>query len=318
MRKLLALFFTVVLTCLTGCGGEVAKMERKVGFNNEVQYYNIKAPEPDYSVCSEADETAYSLFNMTVDLEAKMLNDMYGLNLSTGKVKIFYTDNIAKNVMGVPDNQDDLKDAANGYYSYELNQVFVKSDLKDDREKLLGVLAHEAIHYLYANNNDTSVFFTYKKDDKELGDALIEAITQRITMQVLEACESYGLFSGVSEKVKNSYADCVSVIDYLCVFSIPDLEKYYLTNDFETFRKEFNEKVGKVDSSYEPLEIFEDSLERINNQIEPEKNLEIAFKIIALSIRDSSEENKRTFLEAFDDIVLFSEDYSKEIHSILE
>lgn len=317
MKRLFAVILTIVMALMTGCG---AKLDaRDYAFDECVSYYKVRVPNPDYTLCERADEETDSLFEAICEVEKGILNDAYKLNLQTEPIEIYFTDNIPKTVYGICDNS-----YVNGYYSFELNQVFLDSKLKVDKTKMMGIMAHEAIHYIYANNNDVdSKFFTYKNDTGELGDAMIEGLTQGIALDILVVLEGRGLCVGAYDTVKKCYYTNTIVTDILRRYSIPNIDMYYLTNNFELARKEFNEKVGDISSSHEPFELLEDALEKVQ-KYETEGNVELgtkyleeAFVLIAYSVSNSDEEVQEAFLTEFDGYKNFSDDYVRCIHDIV-
>lgn len=321
MKKLFAMLIVVMITILTGCGSTATPV-RKI--SEDVTYYELYSPNPDYNMCERSDE-AEKIFEAVCEAEMLILNDAYNLNLKREKVEVFFTPNIQKAIYGHEE------EGVNGYYSFELNQVFLEEHLKDNMPKLMGVIAHEAIHYLYAINNNTDSFFTYKNcdGDKELGDALIEGLTQRIALNNLHVLEKYGYCQGAYDEVINNYYFLTRITDLLCNYAVKDMEKYYLSNDFDSARKAFNSSVGNISSTHEPFELFENALGNFSticyyddSYIDSDeiamKNLEDAVWLITLAVKNSSEDNKKAFLSEFDSLGFFNENYVKNVHRLLE
>lgn len=318
MKKLFAMVIVMITALFTGCGSATTPVRE---INGDVTYYNIHTPNPDYSKC-ELSEDAKAVFDAVCEAERVVIENVYGLTLKRENINVYYTDNIPEALYG----QEPIE-GVYGYYSVELNQVFIDSSLKDNMPKMMGVMAHEAIHYLYAANNDTdNNFFSYRNGDgEELGDALIEGLTQRIALNNLLILENNGYCQGAYNAVIRNYYLNTRVSDLLCNYAVKDMDRYYLTNDFDSARKAFNDSVGnQLSSEYEPFELFENALQKAqgandSNQAEVGmKYLEDAVWLVALSVNNSSADNKKAFLSEFDSLGSFSEDYSKSIHHLLE
>ncbi|MBR2704641.1 MAG: hypothetical protein IKE91_04140 [Clostridia bacterium] len=317
MKKLFAIFMIMVVALFTGCGAKTDA--REYTFDENVSYYKLYEPDPDYTLCEKADDDTARLFEAICEAEKVVMNEVYQMNLQSENIDVFFTDSISKTVYGHTEES-----RVDGYYSHELNQVFLNSRLKENRELLMGVMAHEAVHFLYAFNNDIDKqFFVYKNDNGELGDALIEGLTQRLALNNLYAMEQQGYCVGAYDAVIKDYYTNTSVADLISMYSVPEIDKYYLSNNFEAARKEFNEKVGSINSDYEPFELLEDALQK-TQKFEAEGNVEEGTKylgdimtLIAYSVSNSDVETRKQFLQNIDSMVCFTEDFSQSIHEIV-
>ena len=117
-----------------------------------------------------------------------------------------------------------------------INKAYLESEVTDF---FIGILAHEAGHYLYYENNGTNAFLLRKQNDGVLGMDITEGLNHKIILDFLE--ENY---PKACDSVRSTYLSNVLLCNMLeCV--IPDLDKLYLENDIEAFCRAIDEDVLK-------------------------------------------------------------------------
>lgn len=243
MKRVWAFLLALVLLFTTGCSSTASKDEinttrvdmliacRDVNFQYGTQtdeHYEMLEKE-------EANQEIQELFWRLCDQENDYINEKYGLNFKSEHIPVYVIDmNAADSVM----SRNGLMQLYAAYIqsmnAVIINKAYLESEVTDF---FVGILAHEAGHYLYNENNGTNAFVLKDQNGGFLGMDITEGLNHKIILDFLE--ENY---PKAYDNVKNTYLSNVLLCNMLeCV--IPDLDKLYLENDIEAFCKAIDDDV---------------------------------------------------------------------------
>ncbi|MGN1330276.1 MAG: hypothetical protein ACI4VN_02925 [Clostridia bacterium] len=244
MKRIGAFLLTLLLLLTTGCSTadsnvvNTTRVDMLIACRDANFQYGTQSDEHyEMLVKEKANQEVQELFWKLCDQEKDYINEKYGLNFKSEHIPVYVID---------MDSVDSVV-ARNGlmqlYAAYIqnmnaviINKAYLESEVTDF---FIGILAHEAGHYLYYENNGTNAFLLREQNDGVLGMDITEGVNHKIILDFLE--ENY---PKACDSVRSTYLSNVLLCNMLeCV--IPDLDKLYLENDIEAFCRAIDEDVLK-------------------------------------------------------------------------
>lgn len=235
---------------ISGCSAE--KIEPRYGLVRNVEFQQIEPFDfEDYLDDSEIVPEKANSVNEKAILELELdlveyINKEYGLDWDVSEPKIYQLD--FSEIRGY--------EAMNALAEPKKNSFYLNESSMISEEKVEYISAHELVHCLMYKNTGTYRFVLKDEEGNELGYYTSEAFTDLLTIEFFESQGSDDVRSFFYSNSAYCYTTCaLSMLEKI----IPNEIGYFLTNNSESFEKDFNNIANKY---IEVKEGFEENLFR--------------------------------------------------------